>query len=59
MTVDGKDLDEPLIRQRELYDIDGHMSAGSISNIDKAFRKQKYRFTELHIGNYGYSPVLP
>ncbi|KAJ4294599.1 hypothetical protein N0V90_008290 [Kalmusia sp. IMI 367209] len=49
VTVDGRDLDEPLIRTDELYNTDGHRSTGPISNVNKAFYKQKYRFKEVNI----------
>ena len=52
VTVDGEDLDEPLIRADELYNTDGHISAGPISNVNKVFRKQKYRFAEINIGEH-------
>jgi hypothetical protein len=56
ITVDGKDLDEPLIRQEELFDKEGHASMGPISNTGNSFRRQKYRFADLEIG--GYSSLL-
>ncbi|KAJ4357900.1 uncharacterized protein N0V89_002477 [Didymosphaeria variabile] len=49
ITIDGNDLDEPLIRQAEIYDQEGHVSEGPISNTRKEFRRQKYRFAELDI----------
>lgn len=37
VTIDGKDLDELLIRQAELYSKEGHASQGPISNIGETF----------------------
>ncbi|KAL1612474.1 hypothetical protein SLS60_000701 [Paraconiothyrium brasiliense] len=49
ITIDGKDLDEPLVRQAEIYDQDGHVSEGPISYTRKEFRRQKYCFAELAV----------
>lgn len=35
VTIDGKDVDEPLIRPDELYDANCHVSSGPISNDGK------------------------
>jgi hypothetical protein len=49
VTIDGKDVDEPLIRPEELYDKDGHVSSGPISNDGRNWFTQAYRFSPLDI----------
>ncbi|KAF1970560.1 hypothetical protein BU23DRAFT_473860 [Bimuria novae-zelandiae CBS 107.79] len=50
ITIDGKDLDEPLIRPAELYEEEGHVSVGPISNEGGVWKTQRYRFAQLHAG---------
>ncbi|KAI4685193.1 hypothetical protein J4E81_009006 [Alternaria sp. BMP 2799] len=52
VTIDGKDVDEPLIRPDELYDANGHVSSGPISNDGKDWFTQHYRFSPLDIREY-------
>jgi hypothetical protein len=47
VAIDGKDMDEMLIRQDELYEEEGHVSMGPISNTEEKWRKQRYRFATL------------
>jgi hypothetical protein len=49
VTIDGKDVDEPLIRPDELYNSDGHVSSGPISNDGRSWFTQAYRFLPLDI----------
>jgi hypothetical protein len=49
VTIDGKDVDEPLIRPDELYKSDGHISSGPISNDGKSWFTQTFRFSPLEI----------
>lgn len=51
VTVDGKDVDEPLVRSRDLCR-KVHASQGSISNVGSEHYVQKFRFAELDIGEY-------
>jgi len=57
VTIDGKDVDEPLIRPDELYDANGHVSSGPISNDGKDWFTQHYRFSPLDISKS--SPSFP
>lgn len=50
VTMDSKDLDEPLVRQHELHAKESYVSKGTISNIGEDFWREKYRFAELEIG---------
>lgn len=50
ITVDGQDVDEPLVRPEELYDVHDHVSQGPISKNYLGFSVQKYRFSPLIIG---------
>ncbi|KAL5403580.1 hypothetical protein PMIN06_009681 [Paraphaeosphaeria minitans] len=49
VTIDGKDLDELVNRQSELYEKEGHVSKGPISKAGENFWQQKYRFAKLDI----------
>jgi hypothetical protein len=42
VTIDGKDVDEPLIRPDELYSVDGHVSSGPIMNEGRNWFIQTY-----------------
>ena len=49
VTMDGKDIDEPLIRPCELYNQEGHVSSGPISNDGRNWSTKSYRFSPLDI----------
>jgi hypothetical protein len=49
ITMDGKDLDEPLVRPEDLYGTDGHVSSGPISNDGSSWFTQAYLFSPLKI----------
>lgn len=49
VTIDGKDIDEPLIRPCELYNQEGHVSSGPISNDGRNWSTKSYRFSPLDI----------
>jgi hypothetical protein len=49
VTIDGTDVDEPIVRPDELYDPKGHVSSGPISYDGKRWITQKYRFAPLCI----------
>jgi hypothetical protein len=51
IAIDGKDVDEPLIRPDELYNLDGHVSSGPISTDGRSWFTQAYRFSPLDISN--------
>jgi hypothetical protein len=52
VTIDGKDVDEPLIRSHELLETKGHTSSGPISHVDSGWEVQKYQFSPLDISTY-------
>jgi hypothetical protein len=54
VTIDGKDVDEPIVRPDDLYHPDGHVSAGPISNDGDKWVKQKYRFAPLRISKSSF-----
>jgi hypothetical protein len=49
VTIDGKDVDEPLIRPFELFEPQGHFSHGPISSIGSRWMVQKYCFSPIDI----------
>lgn len=55
--IDGKDVDEPLIHPDELYNVDGHVSSGPITNEGRDWFTQTYRFSPLKISKT-LSPLL-
>ncbi|CAG5182045.1 uncharacterized protein ALTATR162_LOCUS9964 [Alternaria atra] len=57
VTMDGKDVDEPLIRPDELYKSDGHISSGPISNDGKSWFTQTFRFSPLEIIECSEGPI--
>ncbi|KAF2635880.1 hypothetical protein P280DRAFT_534484 [Massarina eburnea CBS 473.64] len=57
VTIDGQNIDEPLVRPRELFDKDGHVSAGSITNAGCDFFLQKYQFSPLDITESDGRPI--
>jgi hypothetical protein len=58
VTVDGKDLDEPIIRPFELFDPKGHASQGPRSSDGSRSMVQKYSFSKIDISKthtrFGY-----
>ncbi|KAF2677304.1 hypothetical protein K458DRAFT_409870 [Lentithecium fluviatile CBS 122367] len=57
VTIDSKDVDEPIVRPRELHDINGHASEGHITNTQSEFYVQRYTFTPLDIEEADLEPV--
>jgi hypothetical protein len=55
VTIDGKDVDEPLIRPHELFETKGHVSSGPISAVGSSWEVQKYCFSPIDIRTYFYS----
>jgi hypothetical protein len=49
VTLDGSDIDEPIVRPDELYDPKGHLNTGPVSYDGSKWITQKYRFAPLHI----------
>jgi len=49
VTVDGKDMDEPIIRPFELFDVKGHASQGHVSRQGRQWVVQKYSFSQIDI----------
>ena len=49
VSVDGKDLDEPMIRPSELFDPKGHTSYGPVSQQAMRWVEQNYSFSEIDI----------
>jgi hypothetical protein len=49
VTIDGKDVDEPLIRPHELLEPKGHTSSGPISHVGSRWEVQRYQFAPLNI----------
>lgn len=54
VAIDGKDMDEMLIRQDELYEEEGHVSMGPISNTEGEWWKQRYRFAMLDTSAFAH-----
>ena len=52
MTVDGIDLDEPLLRPEELFNSKGHVSAGPTFKVGPRWFVQKFAFSTLTTGEY-------
>jgi hypothetical protein len=52
VTVDGKDMDEPMIRPFELFDPKGHASQGHLSRQGMQTVVQKYSFAKLAISEF-------
>ncbi|RYN76430.1 hypothetical protein AA0117_g5479 [Alternaria alternata] len=57
VTMDGKDIDEPLIRPCELYNQEGHVSSGPISNDGRNWSTKSYRFSPLDIRECSENPI--
>ncbi|KAG9190577.1 hypothetical protein G6011_08665 [Alternaria panax] len=57
VTMDGKNVDEPLIRPDELYESNGHFSSGPISSDGRNWFKQTYRFSPLDITECSEEPI--
>ncbi|KAF1937305.1 hypothetical protein EJ02DRAFT_458833, partial [Clathrospora elynae] len=57
VTIDGKDVDEPFIRANELYNPQGHVSAGAISNDGEKWGLQKYYFAPIRIRECTFAPI--
>jgi hypothetical protein len=49
VTIDGEDMDEPLIRPFELFDTEGHVSCGPVGEMNGQWVVRKYRFSPIHI----------
>ncbi|KAF2833541.1 hypothetical protein CC86DRAFT_415385 [Ophiobolus disseminans] len=49
VTIDGKDVDEPMIRPFELFDPKGHVSYGPISQQAVGWVVQNYYFSKINI----------
>jgi hypothetical protein len=52
VTIDGKDVDQPMIRPFELFDPKGHTSRGPISQQAMRWVVQNYSFSEIDISEY-------
>jgi len=52
VTIDGKDLDQPIIRPYELFEAQGHMSRGPISREGDNWVVQPYCFAPIDISNF-------
>jgi hypothetical protein len=52
ITINGKDVDEPLIRPHELFESKGHVSNGPISAVGSRWEVQKYCFSPIDIRTY-------
>ena len=53
VAVDGNELDEPLLRPREILKKQGHRSCGPLSSNGRLSSVQRYSFSALDIGQYG------
>jgi hypothetical protein len=49
VTIDGKDVDEPMIRPFELFNSEGHASRGPISQVGERWVVQKYCFNAIDV----------
>lgn len=56
VTIDGKDVDEPLIHPDELFG-EEHVSAGPVSNEGEGWSMRKYCFAPIRVGKFSYSPL--
>ncbi|KAF2025119.1 hypothetical protein EK21DRAFT_93521 [Setomelanomma holmii] len=57
ITIDGHDVDEPMIRTFELHDTEDYTSYGPISNIASRWVVQNYRFSPIEIRETGSRAV--
>ncbi|KAF1921827.1 hypothetical protein BDU57DRAFT_563962 [Ampelomyces quisqualis] len=49
ITIDGKDVDLPIIRQFELHEPGGHVSSGPVYRDGSSWRVRKYEFAAMTI----------
>lgn len=52
VTIDGQDVDEPLIRSFELFEPAGHTSYGPISRLGSEWVVRNYKFAPIKIRAY-------
>jgi hypothetical protein len=52
VTIDGKDVDEPMIRPFELFNSEGHTSRGPISQVGERWVLQRYCFNPIDVREY-------
>lgn len=52
VTIDGKDVDEPMIRPFELFNPKGHASRGPVSQMGERWVVQKYCFAPIDISEH-------
>jgi hypothetical protein len=49
VTIDGKDVDEPMVRPHELYEPGGHVSRGPIQKIGSTWKVRPYKYAPVDI----------
>jgi hypothetical protein len=52
VTIDGKNVDEPIVRPSELFEPQGHSSCGPISSVGSRWIVQKYCFSPIDISTF-------
>jgi hypothetical protein len=50
ITVDDRDVDTAIIPPEDLFDEEGHVIEGPVSNLGSTFTVQKFRFSALKVG---------
>lgn len=50
VSIDGKDVDQPLIHPHEIFDRKGHTSSGQVYKSGSRWKVRKYRFQGIRIG---------
>ena len=56
--IDGKDVDEPLIRPFELFERKGHTSIGPVYKSGSSWKVRKYRFRGIRIGTCDFKALV-
>lgn len=51
ITIDGRDIDEPVVHPKQLFDPEGHTSAGPVAQVGSRWSLRPYCFASLEIGN--------
>jgi hypothetical protein len=51
VSIDGEDVDQPMIHPHELFDRKGHTSSGQVYKSGSRWKVRKYRFQGIRIGD--------
>lgn len=59
VSIDGEDVDEPLVRPEDLFEPGGHVSAGLIAKVGSRWGLQPYCFAPLDIRKSDIGTLYP